>query len=1038
MRAMLHSAEVFFGGRRGRTPKVIEEIRSAAERGSVNVSDVINLLEKLQDSVSRAGGRGVLIVIDELGKFLEYEARHRGATDIFLLQALAEHSVRRSAAPLILIVLLHQAIELYAQSLGEQLKNEWKKVQGRFETIPFLESTEQTLQVIKQAICSELPKKAQVAIGKVSGQMAGLLSDVGALPVGLSVKEARNLFESCYPIHPISLLILPTLCQRVAQNERTLFSYLGSVEPFGFADSMSRLSLPDGDNVEWIRPDAIYEYFILNQPGLISDPATHRRWAEVTTALERLGDASPGEVDLLKTIGLLNIIGAQGGLKASEQVLDLCFHNSSRKTSGIKKAARSLMERSIVSFRRFNQEYRVWQGSDFDLEGALRDQRAQIGQIDVAEILNELMPLSPIVARRHTIETGNLRYFSPVFVTANHAAQIAQTQTPVIYIGLADSAEQVQVLRESFSALGQCHSPAGITASGLAIKDAVMDVLALKRVQQQSSELANDPIAQRELKDRLSTALQLEYELISSIFEDPDNCDWVIGGDSTPIASKRDLQTRLSTLLDRVYSRAPIVRNELINRERPSATAVAARKKLLVAMLESPTKVDLGIEKFPPEKAMYRSVLFATGLHGLKGEKGQFHRPLDGGRDPARLQPMWDSVLGLLESQSGTQVRLDVIYEMLSQPPFGIKGGLLPIFFLAIYQSLRHELALTEKGQFVPFLTTEVLEGILKNTEVFALQRFSADLTHGNVLVKYAEAITGESPKDASLIAILQPLAKSILSLPDYTKHTKRISAEAMAVRDLFFSSKAPLSLLFVDFPVALGFEGGELRSDASALKKFSGKFRDALIELRSAYHELLGDVTQLVRSAFGLDQKYQLDGIREVIRGRCVGLEDLTIDPQCKAFIGRLIDPYGDEVQWLVSLASFLARKPPEKWIDDDLIAAKFRITELVARVRDLRQLQLHYEESGGSKAGDLEATLIRIVSTRGGESQALVTLDEKGRQEVRGRVSDLSKVLGSLPTSDLKLAALAQAVKEVLLDTETRDSNLDAGSTQIAKGVA
>ncbi len=119
-------------------------------------------------------------------------------------------------------------------------------------------------------------------------------------------------------------------------------------------------------------------------------------------------------------------------------------------------------------------------------------------------------------------------------------------------------------------------------------------------------------------------------------------------------------------------------------------------------------------------------------------------------------------------------------------------------------------------------------------------------------------------------------------------------------------------------------------------------------------------------------------------------------------------------------------------------MVAAKFRITELVARVRDLRQLQLHYEKAGGAKTGDLEATLIRIVSTRGGESQALVTLDERGRVEVRDRADKLGKVLESLPTSELKLAALAQAVKEILGLTESHDKSHAVDSAQMEKGAA
>lgn len=79
LRAMLCGAEAFFGGRAGRAPKVIEDLRGAVARGNIAISDVVALLAKLQENVSRAGGRGVLIVIDELGKFLEYEARHRRA-----------------------------------------------------------------------------------------------------------------------------------------------------------------------------------------------------------------------------------------------------------------------------------------------------------------------------------------------------------------------------------------------------------------------------------------------------------------------------------------------------------------------------------------------------------------------------------------------------------------------------------------------------------------------------------------------------------------------------------------------------------------------------------------------------------------------------------------------------------------------------------------------------------------------------------------------------------------------------------------------
>lgn len=1027
VRAMLPAAESFFRGRPGRTPKVVEELKAAISRGTYAVSEVIALMVKLQESVERAEGRGVLVVIDELGKFLEYEARHRGATDIFLLQALAEHSVRKETAPLVLVVLLHQAIELYAQSLGEQLKNEWKKVQGRFETIPFLESTEQTLRVMKAAISADLPKTLRLVIEKETGQIARVLADLGALPAGVSPKEAQDLFASCYPLHPVSLLILPTLCQRVAQNERTLFSYLGSHEPHGFVDSMSRLNANVKEGLDWIRPNEIYEYFILNQPGLMSDQGTHRRWAEVVTALDRLGDAPAAESELLKTVGLLNIIGAQGGLKASDGVLNLCFGGHGRKGGAARGVAQALIDRSIIAYRRFNHEYRVWQGSDFDLDAAIRDQRAQIGKVDPSDVFNELMPLSAIVARRHAIETGTLRYFSPVFASAANVSRIVRTEIPTIFVCLAETPEEADIFQEHLVGLGVWHSPAVICGAGVAIKEAVTDVLALRRVQRQSAELANDPVGQRELKDRLSTSLRTERELISAIFEEPEQCEWVIGGSREPIRSKRELQTKLSSLLDQVYSKAPIIRNELINRERPSSTATAGRKKLLVAMLDHPKVEDLGIDKFPAEKAMYRAVLRATGLHANRDGQWQFQPPSASHDDPGRLQPMWDAVMEFLDSKSGAPLSLAAIYQILSKPPYGIKAGLLPILILAMHQAMRQELALTENGQFAPFLTKEVLESLLKDPKPYALQHFRMDSSRNKLFEQYAEAITGVIPDEANLISVLQPLARLMVGLPDYTKRTKRLSAEAISVRDLFFASKMPAELVFSDLPKALGVELAMNSNDPRNLKAFTEKFKSTLAELRVAYHALLYDLTEMLKLAFALDPKLGLDEARNVLRGRCSGLDTYTIDPQCTAFIGRLVDAYGDETQWLVSLASFLARKPPEKWIDDDLDAAKYRLTELASRVRDLRQLQLHYEDARMATHGDLEASLIRIISTRDGERQALVTLDEQGRGAVHDRAIEVRKMLDSLPNDELKLATLAQAVKDLISTGEHKSGKDD-----------
>lgn len=76
-----------------------------------------------------------------------------------------------------MFVLLHQSFEQYAKGLGENLKKEWSKVQGRFEEVPFIESSEQVMRVVSAAFTQNLNRKERSAIkGNVTGIVATLHS----------------------------------------------------------------------------------------------------------------------------------------------------------------------------------------------------------------------------------------------------------------------------------------------------------------------------------------------------------------------------------------------------------------------------------------------------------------------------------------------------------------------------------------------------------------------------------------------------------------------------------------------------------------------------------------------------------------------------------------------------------------------------------------------------------------------------------------------------------------------------------------------
>jgi hypothetical protein len=102
--------------------------------------NVVGLFEESLAFLDRSsnGADGLLLVIDELGKFLEYGASHPDQGDVFVLQGLAE-AAARAERPFLVLPVLHQSLGRYAEHVSPRRRAEWAKVQGRFEDIAFEE-----------------------------------------------------------------------------------------------------------------------------------------------------------------------------------------------------------------------------------------------------------------------------------------------------------------------------------------------------------------------------------------------------------------------------------------------------------------------------------------------------------------------------------------------------------------------------------------------------------------------------------------------------------------------------------------------------------------------------------------------------------------------------------------------------------------------------------------------------------------------------------------------------------------------------------
>ena len=154
VRALSQGTEAFFP-KTQRTDKLFGQLtdwRIEAETGDCKVTPKA-ILRAIKELVAMANAP-ILLIVDELGKNLEYAAQNQGITDLYLLQQLAELSLR-GENQVYFIGLLHQSFGGYGDRLSVTEQNEWNKIQGRFEDIPFTESPNQMTRLIAQVIDRE-------------------------------------------------------------------------------------------------------------------------------------------------------------------------------------------------------------------------------------------------------------------------------------------------------------------------------------------------------------------------------------------------------------------------------------------------------------------------------------------------------------------------------------------------------------------------------------------------------------------------------------------------------------------------------------------------------------------------------------------------------------------------------------------------------------------------------------------------------------------------------------------------------------------
>lgn len=858
-----------------------------------------NVLSALDDCYKKTQkeGKFLFVFVDEFGKILEHAAGNPEA-ELYFIQKITEY-VNAPQRNMILVTVLHQSFSAYAQKLSEPQRNEWNKVKGRFHDIVFYEPVEQLLYLASIQLDS---KKGEVS--KSLKEICYLATETKFVSTNLSPEVVNSLS----PLDPFSATVLTLAFQRYGQNERSLFSFLsakgkGSIEEYKDRGK-GYYSLTEAH-------DYISYTFYSTLTGVNADSAG---WRMLKVALERVESGTNGITDIensekvVKTIGLFNIF-ANGDANLRRESLER-YCELALGIGSPSEVIKKLENAKIIRFAGYKQRYILFEGTDIDIEYELNRAASVVPEAVISvDSLSPYFKERVVLANSTYYKTGCPRYFE--FVLSYGVVPAEQKPEGDIdgFVALTfpQNKEEKEAIVKS-SEVDKRPIVYAMFSDSEMLRKHLTEISKLSYLKQVIG--MEDHVALSEIEHQIHYEVySLDLELNQSLYDASAKVTWVYRGEVKQVSSMRQFYVLLGEVCDEIYGETPIVRCEMLNKEKVGATISKARLALLKAMLSSADKEDLELgDKFPPEKTIYNIVLKQNGIHRQKDGDETFglYTPTNN-----QVLSLWLACERFLESTKEKKRKLTDLVKILQERPFKMKQGLIDLWipmFLIVEQS---KYALFNNGKYIPYLTGELLELLPKNLKDYSIKAFSQDNISKEIFNKYREFLRKPGSDFIDKNTFNNTYNQFFIfyrNLNNYAKQTKKFGSPYTAkFRDILAKATDPEKAIFEDLPESLGLNG-TLKKDPKACDSFLEQLRTSVHELVVCYDAFIDRIEASVVDVLGLEGDYQ--NYKAVLEKRYLHVKRSLLPQKTLSFLQRVLSHAETKKEFYEKIGSLIFDK--------------------------------------------------------------------------------------------------------------------------------
>lgn len=821
-------------------------VSNGASFNPLQNTDVVKMYDQVCDAlIQQKSFGGVYIIFDEFSKFLESSATMANKQNLKLIQDFAEMAVRSNKMHLCCIT--HKEILDYSQS------DSFRTVDGRFKKVYFVASSEQSYELVSNAIThgekfDKIYKNHKDALSSVTQlcQMTGVFSELS------DEMFAEILEKKCFPIHPLSVFALIHISELVGQNERTLFTFLSQSEEHSFQSFLQ--NFPVKNECTLLTPEWIYDYFSELFRVEIFNPKIHSIWAKTQSAVRKCENEE--QIKLIKILAICKIIASDIfeatdiNLKAASNFSDDVYRNT----------VDSLASLHIITRRR-DGIYEFLTANGVDIKKNIQNLIEQgLVKLDRPRTLKEAYSTPFILPRQHNAKMHIQRYFITEFMEASDFwkytgdfSEIKGIADGLLIYLISDTDNDTYNIADHLHKLGLEENTVVCVTEVWKHNDLLIEYQAACLLEKQNTGTDDH------FKEELAV---YKYDLFKTIREIADR----LYSPSNPIAAYYNseecldeitkpllLNRELSNICDRVFPDTPDINNEMINKNRISAQIRKARAKAIDWILSHKDDIPV-MDGYGPEVSILRSTIIVKHLNNSNHS------------DDDNLNKVISAINKTIAEAENEPASFNNIYNILCSSPFGMKKGTIPVYLAWCMRKNQDAIVLLFKGKEIT-ISGDTLSQIEVEPENYSLYVEKGTKEKEAYLEGIISAFSKVDPATVNnkCTFAAELLQTWFRGLSKFTRdHTMTYSEETVAVSQKLLKLKVqllrydinPHAFLFVDIPNYFGYENDYVNT-LESLRAFASDYNSFITETKKY-------LTSKVKQMFNRSIKGSLSSIMQ------------------------------------------------------------------------------------------------------------------------------------------------------------------------------